>query len=81
MLLLFNLLNGLLKLNILYYIIDVFRYLLESSVLNIKRKDLLNSIFLVKEFDILELKNDIFCKDKVIIFNFEFCSSYVVNVC
>lgn len=81
MLLLFNSLNGSLKLNILYHIADVPRHSLESSALNIKRKDSSNSISSVKEPDIPEPKNDIFCKDKVIIFNSESCSSHAVNVC
>lgn len=52
----------------LVFIIDVLRYLFESSVLKNSRKDLFNSIILVKEFDILEFKNDSFLviKDKVI---------------
>lgn len=43
---------------------DVPRHSLESSALNIKRKDSSNSISSVKEPDIPEPKNDIFSKDK-----------------
>lgn len=81
MLLVFDSLNESLKLNILYHITDVPRHSLESSALNIKRKDSSNSISSVKEPDIPEPKNDIFSKDKVMIFNSKSYSSHAANIC